>query len=392
MNIFDTIHTNYEHHFVKSNPLFLESMFGSKDLMPLWIADMDFKIAEPITNELQRLVDRGVYAYEFNPDSVFKTISDWNFKRHQLKLETKAFIQVSGVLTGIALLIRELTKENDNILIQTPVYHQFHKAIETANRKIISNPLKVVEGKYEMDFEDLEQKLQSENIKLIILCNPHNPVGRVWNRKELQKLISLANTYNVTIVSDEIHADIIYSKTAFTSIASFNNESHITILGSPAKTFGMQSISNGYLYIPNKDVFNKIKSTVSSMYLDHGNAFSTFATIAAYTKGEAWVNELLVYLENSINWILEFLQKEIPEITFFVPEGTYQIWLDFGNFNLSEEALKELIFSEAQLALTPGTWFSKDHSQFMRMNIATPLSNIQEAFYRLRRALDEKSL
>lgn len=388
MSQFDILHDDYEHKFAKNNPNYLKAMFGATDVVPFWIADMDFKVAEPITNELQRLVDRGIYAYEFDANKIFQAIADWNLKRHQLKLNNKSFIQVSGVLTGIAVLIRELSNEGDGILVQTPVYHQFYNIINTANRKIVRNPLKIVNGKYEMDFDDLEQKLQTENVKVLLFCNPHNPVGRVWNKHELQKLTELANTYNVTIISDEIHSDIVYSKATFNSIASFSNK-HIAILGSPAKTFGMQSISNGYLYIPNEEIFSKVKATIGSMYLDHGNAFSTFATIAAYTKGEKWVNELVKYLEKSIDWIQNFIQSEIPTIKMFVPEGTYQIWLDFSNLNLSEEALKDLMFIKAKLALTPGEWFDKEHSQFMRINIASPLPKLQQAFSQLKTAIHE---
>ncbi len=389
MNPFDTVHDNYEHRFAKSNPYMLKSMFGSTDMVPFWIADMDFKVAEPITNELQRLVNRGIYAYEFNTNKVFEAITDWNLKRHQLKLNSEFFLQVSSVLTGIGLLIRELSNEGDSVIIQTPAYHQFYKIIKTANRKIVKNPLKVVGGNYEMDFDDLEQKLQTENAKILLLCNPHNPVGRVWNRQELQKLTELANTYNTTIISDEIHSDIIYSKATFNSIASFSNDKHIAVLGSPAKTFGMQSISNGFLYIPDKNIFPKVKATIESMYLDHGNAFSTFATIAAYTKGEEWVDELIDYLEKSVDWIQHFIQKEIPQIKLFIPEGTYQIWLDFSKLNLSEDGLKDFIFNKAQLALTPGTWFDKDHPQCMRMNIASPLPKLKEAFLQLKNAMNE---
>ncbi len=392
MNSFDTLHDNYEHQFVKSNPDYLKSMFGTTEIVPFWIADMDFKVAEPITGELQRLADRGIYAYEFSTDNVFKAIADWNKKRHNLELNGKAFIQVSGVLTGISILVRELTNENDGVLIQTPVYHQFAQIIKTSNRKVVKNPLKIVNGNYEMDFENLENKLKTQNVKIIILCNPHNPVGRVWNGQEMQQLIRLANTYKVTIISDEIHSDIIYGDNKFNSITSFDQGKHIAVLGSPAKTFGMQSISNGYLHISNEAVFKKIKSIVSSMYLDHGNAFSTFATIAAYTKGEEWVDELVTYLKKSIDWIENFMQEEIPQVKLFIPEGTYQIWLDFSTLNLSEEALKNLVFNNAKLALTPGSWFDKNHAKFMRMNIASPLPKIQQAFYKLKDALNENNI
>ncbi|WP_106794167.1 MalY/PatB family protein [Aquimarina sp. Aq78] len=388
MSSFDKIHT-VENNFAKSNPNYLKTMFGSTDIMPLWIADMDFEIAKPIQDALQQLVTRNIYAYEFNTEDVFKAISDWNFKRHQLKLNPKSFVQVSGVLTGIGVLIRELSEKGDNIMVQTPVYHQFYKVIESANRKVVSNKLKVVDSHYKMDFEDMERKLKTLNIKAILLCNPHNPVGRVWNEEELQKLVDLANQYNVTIISDEIHSDIVYSKSQFNSIASLDNsENHIAVIGSPAKTFGMQSISNGYLYIANENIFKQVKHTIGSLYLDHGSIHSANATIAAYTKGEEWLNDLVVYLEKTMNWIIDFIEKELPQVKLYKPEGTYQIWLDFSMLNLSDNALKHLVVHQAKLALTPGDWFEKNHIQFMRMNIASPLSKIQQAFYQLKEAID----
>ncbi|WP_299887042.1 MalY/PatB family protein [uncultured Lacinutrix sp.] len=389
MSQFDTIHT-VENNFAKSNSNYLKAMFGATDVMPLWIADMDFETAKPIQEAMQKLVTRNIYAYEFNTGEVFQAISDWNYKRHQLKLNPKSFVQISGVLTGIGMLIRELSKKGDGIMVQTPVYHQFFKVIESAGRKVISNKLKVVDGNYQMDFEDIERKLKTLNIKAILLCNPHNPIGRVWTKEELNKLVNLANIYNVTIISDEIHSDIVYSKSTFNSIASIDNsENHIAVIGSPAKTFGMQSISNGYLYIPNEEIYKQVKNTIGSLYLDHGSIHSANATIAAYTKGEEWLNSLLVYLEKTMNWITNFVENELPEITIYKPEGTYQIWLDFSKMELSEKALKHLVINQAKLALTPGDWFEKSHTQFMRMNVASPLEKIQQAFYQLKQAIDD---
>ncbi|NLR91571.1 MalY/PatB family protein [Flammeovirga agarivorans] len=390
MSLFDQTQA-VENHFAKSNPNYLESMFGRTDLAPLWIADMEFKIAAPISEELKRLVDRGVYSYEFIEKDVVQAISDWNLKRHQLQLDTSSFLQVPGVLTGISILVRELSQERDAVLVQTPVYHQFFKLIKSANRTVVENPLKIQDGKYFIDFEDLEQKFKSEKVKLMILCNPHNPVGRVWTKEEMIQLNHLANQYGVTIISDEIHSDIIFSTSKFNSIASVDTlQKHIAVIGSPAKTFGMHSISNGYLYVPNEDVRQQLKSIIGGMYLDHGNILSAYGTIAAYTKGEEWLNELLGYLEQSNQWIKEFVSNELPAVTLFQPEGTYQIWLDFSALKLSDEILQHLVVDKAKLALTPGNWFGEQHGQFMRMNIASPLATLQDAFYRLKKAIDER--
>ncbi|APD08150.1 cystathionine beta-lyase [Flavobacteriaceae bacterium UJ101] len=389
MNQFDQINKNFEHKFAKENPRMLHYLFETQDVLPFWIADMDFTVAEPITKELKRLVDRSIYAYEFDAQSIFKAIVEWNKNRHNLFLDYKNFIQIPGVLTGIALLIRELTELGDGILIQTPVYHQFAQVIKKSGRKIIQNPLQIVDGEYKIDFIDLEQKLQSGKVKMILLCNPHNPIGRVWKLEELQKVVDLANQYNVRIISDEIHSDIIYSGHQFTSILSFNDSKHIALLGSPAKTFGMQSISNGYLYISDDETREQLKHTVESMHLNHGNAFTTFATIAAYQKGGPWLDDLISYLEETLSWIKEYLKKELPLITMYPAEGTYQIWLDFTKLNLSDDELKDFLVKKAKLGFAPGSWFDQNYGQFMRMNIASPLIKIQNAFKRLKTVYDE---
>ncbi|WP_027137385.1 MalY/PatB family protein [Gaetbulibacter saemankumensis] len=388
MSIFDTIESGKDK-FVKNNSSYLKSLFDTDNLMPLWIADMDFKVAPAITQGLQEIVNRGVYAYEDISPEVKQAIANWNLRRHGLDLDSKCFIQVNGVLTAIAVLLRVLTREGDGVMIQTPVYHQFYTAIKTANRTVVENPLKIENGSYVFDFEDIEQQLKLGKTKLILLCNPHNPVGRVWNRDELQKFIDLANTYNVIIVSDEVHSEIVYSNFKFNSILSFpNTENHIAVLGSPAKTFGMQSIANGYIYLNNKERFNQVNNLVTSMYLHQGGALSAYAILAAYTRGEDWVNELVAYLEKTVNWIQEFLNTELPTVKMVKPEGTYQVWLDFSALKLSESELKQLVFKEAKLGLAPGKLFGADYQLYMRMNIASPLSKIKTAFKQLKEAID----
>ncbi len=389
MNSFDSPEEHYQHDFVRHDPGMLQNMFGSTEVTPFWLADMDFKVAQPITEELRRLVERGVYAYELATKQVFGAIAEWNQQRHNLYLDQKFFIQAPGVLTGIALLIRELSKPGDGIIIQPPVYHQFARLIKTADRKIITNPLKVVNDKYEMDFDNLEKKIQSEHVRVLLLCNPHNPVGRVWSRQELQSLIRIADQHDVTIISDEIHSDIIFKGHEFNSITSLGSTKHITLLGSPAKTFGMQSIANGYLYITDETLRKSIYRTTESMYLSHGNAFSTYGAIAAFRHGGPWLDEMLTYLQETITWIRHYLEKEIPGVRMFEPEGTYQVWLDFSRLNKTPEDLNHLLVQKAKLALTPGVWFDQESDTFMRMNIASPLSKIQTAFRQLKKAIDE---
>jgi cystathionine beta-lyase len=374
--------------FAKNNDQLLENFFGTSDVTPFWIADMDFEIAQPIKDELRRLVDRGVFAYEFATTELNQAISNWFNRRHSLKLNPNNFLQVPSALTAISVLLQKFTEPKDGILIQTPVYHQFFAVINNNDRIVIESPLINTNGAYSMDFIDLEQKFKSRKIKMMILCNPHNPIGRVWRKDELQTVLDLANQYGVQIISDEIHSDIIYDNHTFCSLTSFYSDNHLTLIGSTAKTFGMQSISNGFIYVPNQKNFELAKSMVSGMFLDHGSAFTTFATIAAYKHGEEWTNDLKAYLKTIAIWIETYISEELPQIKITPLEGTYQMWLDFSGFGLTTEEIKHKLIKEAKLGLAHGDWFDKSakHDQFVRFNFASPLTKVQDAFYAIKKA------
>ncbi len=388
---FDKKRSVAKNSFVRNSEAMLNGIFGTTDVTPFWVADMDFPVANPIKEELQRLVDRGQFAYEFNSQGVFTAISDWYQRRHDLSLNVDNFVQVTGVLTGIALLIRELTDEGDSVLIQTPAYHQFSKVISTANRNVLKSPLKIVNNNYQMDFEDMEQKMAASEVKVMILCNPHNPVGRVWRKEELEQVVQLANKHHVTIISDEIHSDIIYSGHKFTSLMTIDANKHVALIGSPSKTFGMQSISNGYLYTENTKLLANMKAFAESLYIDHGNAFTTFATIAAFEKGEAWLDAFLVYMQGNIDWINDFLWSELPQVKMFPVEGTYQVWFDFSATGLAGDELTK-VFGKAGFGASPGSWFDGDAKHFARMSFASPRSEIKQAFERLKDVLEQTAV
>ncbi|WOT03577.1 MalY/PatB family protein [Shewanella youngdeokensis] len=373
--------------FIKHDNAMLNRVFGSSDVTPYWIADMDFPIASPITQAMQQLVSRESFSYEFDSKSVFDAISKWNQQRHGLILNAENFVQAPGVLSAIALLIREYTQEGEGVLIQTPVYHQFRRLIESAGRKTVNNPLKIEQGHYVIDFKHYEQQLQSGAVKMVLLCNPHNPVGRVWSKTELQQLVTIAKKYNTLIISDEVHADIIFDDAQFTSMTSLGYDNSLTIIGSPAKNFGLNSISNGYIYSNNIGLRDQIKATVASMALDNGNAFTTYATIAAYQHGKAWFDEFLAYTQNTRNWIIDFMATELPQVITFTPQGTNQIWFDFSGLNLTPMQLKSLLTEQAKLALAPGNWFGETNEQYYRMNFAAPLAQIKTSFELLKSSI-----
>ncbi|MCT4637900.1 MAG: PatB family C-S lyase [Bacteroidales bacterium] len=387
MNSFDTVNHTDNISFYKNNPAILKQLFGNNKLKSLWLADMDFKVPEAVSDEIKRLADRAIFAYEFNNNDVFKALADWYRERHNLHLNSDMFIQISGVLTALSVIIQEFTNPGDGILIQTPVYHQFASIIKKTDRRLINNPLTLNDNEYRFDTEDLKNKLSNENVKMIILCNPHNPVGRVWTKEELTKLSEIAEEFNVMIVSDKIHSDIIYRNNKFNSILSLENRNHIALLGSPAKTFGMHSISNGYIYTHNESIFSRIQSKVESLFLHHGNVISNYATIAAYTKGKEWLDELTMYLEKNIEWINTFIKREIPQIKLIKPQGTYQLWLDFRELDLNKNQLNNILFNQAQLAMAPGHWFGKNGAGFMRMNIASPLDYLESSMNDLKQVM-----
>ena len=370
--------------FVRHQPATLQRIFGSADMVPYWIADMDFAIAEPITQELQRLAARSRFAYEFDRDSLFTAISSWFQQRHNLTLAPTKFVQVPSVLAGLALLVRELTESGDGVIIQTPVYHQFKKLINAAGREAVASPLIIEAGQYKMNFDDLTDKFR--NHKVMLLCNPHNPVGRVWTDEELTQLLRLADQYGVTVISDEIHADIIYRHHTFNSITKYDGAQHIALIGSPAKTFGMQSIANGYIYTRNNQVLRQITQVTEAMYLGHGNAFTTFATIAAYQQGGTWLDELLTYLEGNLGWMESYIAHHLSGVQLYPVEGTYQMWLNFTDTGLTGKEVKQALV-KAKMGLAPGVWFDSKNELFWRMNFAAPQHIIQSSFAHLTQTL-----
>lgn len=373
--------------FVRHNPKYLNMFYGTDDVMPMWVADMDLPVADPITEAVRYVADRGQYAYEFNSEGIFAAISGWFERRHDLKLDPAKFVPFPGVLTAISLLVRELTKEGDGVLMQVPAYHQFGKVITSAGRELIKSSLTYENGRYTMDFDDLDAKLSVENVTAMILCNPHNPVGRVWTKDELAKVVEIADRNGVTIISDEIHADIIFNGHRFNSLTTVDGGQHVAVIGSPAKTFGMQSISNGYIYTENDDILKSMKALEDGMYLGHGNAFTTYATIAAYEKGDEWVDGLLAYLQGTIDAIATHLDTALPQVKMVAAEGTYQLWLDCSNTGLNGDVLKKLLGASG-FGATPGTWFDQDATQFIRINIAAPRDEIIKALQRFTTAIN----
>lgn len=376
--------------FARNNSGFLKHFFGTTDLLPLWIADMDFEISHSISDAIRDRLKSGLFGYEVRQPNVAESIVKWFQKRHNLILNPTQFLFMNNILGSMAMVIDEYTVEGDGVIIQPPVYHQFAEIIRRLNRKVVDNPLLLEAGRYEINFNHLRELAANPKNKLIILCNPHNPSGRAWPINDVKKIAKIVAENNLLILSDEIHADVIYDGFQFNSIMSPQKAMHKNsiMFGSPAKTFGMPSITDAFIYTDDKQVYKRLKNRIYKFRLESDNALTFVSTFAAYMYGEKWLENKINYFQKVIKWVNTFLATELQEISLIQPEATYQLWLDFRDLSMSDDEINTLLTKKAGLALTPGKWFGKEGIGFVRVNIATPFGNIQNAFNQLKTAIE----
>ncbi|MCK5782590.1 MAG: PatB family C-S lyase [Flavobacteriales bacterium] len=366
-------------------------LFKTDDVIPLWVADMDFVIAEPIYKALKERIKHPIFGYTFQNEDFFKAIVNWQQKRHNWKISERSISVINGVLPALAISIQALTTEGDEIMIQPPVYPPFFQIIKSSNRQIVENPLINNNGKYSIDFDDMENSFK-KGVKLIILSNPHNPVGKIWSINEINRLVELCVKYNVIILSDEIHSDLIISDKKHIPIASTSKEaSDITITYmSPSKTFNIAGLAIAYTIIENRHLKKRYKDKLDSMHLSMGNVFGTEALIAAYNEGEEWLNSLTTYIKANVIFVTEFIKIHIPEIEVAKSEATYLLWLDFNKLFDKHSDLKEFLIKEAKLGLNSGTDFGTQGNCFARINLASSRDIIEKAMFQLKDAFDRK--
>lgn len=368
---------------------FMERTFGHKDLLPMWIADMDFAAPEPVVNTLMKKARHGVYGYTDKPRSFYDSISNWVSKRHGWEINNKWIVTTPGVVPAISLSVLAFTEPGDKVLLQSPVYHPFFSSIESNRRVIVNNRLKLEDGRYSMDFADLEEKL-SKGVKMMILCNPHNPAGRVWNYDELVKIGDLCEKYNVLIVSDEIHSDLVYSGKRHIPIASLSKDiSNRTITCmAPSKTFNIAGLSTSVVIISNKHLLRKFEDSVAQIGIDMCNLFGIFALQSAYKHCEDWLEELLIYLEGNADFLVNYIETRIPKVNVQKPQATYLAWLDFRELGLDQSSLISLMAKKAKVGLNDGAAFGPGGEGFMRMNFACPRSVLEEGLKRIENAVN----
>lgn len=359
------------------------------DVLPLWVADMDFRTAPHIIEKAVADASLGIYGYTESKDDYFQAVANWYRTYFDWNVEKKWLVKTPGIVFAIGLAIKALTKEGDGVMIQQPVYYPFSEVIKDNDRKLVNNALVLRNGHYEIDFEDFEQKIIQEQVKLFVLCSPHNPVGRVWTREELQKIGEICLKYGVKVVSDEIHSDFVYGDRkhyVFTTVDPGFEEFSI-VCTAPSKTFNLAGLQASNIFIPNVQIRKAFLKQMSAVGYSQLNMIGLHACKAAYETGREWLEELKVYLKGNLDFVREYLEQNLPQIKLIEPEGTYLIWLDCRALGLPEAKLEHLIVHEAKLWLDSGAIFGKDGEGFERINIACPRAILEEACKRLCRAV-----
>lgn len=360
------------------------------DVLPLWVADMDFKTSDRILEEIHRRIDHGIFGYTETGDAYFEAVSGWLKKHHNLEIKQDWIIKTPGIVFALAMAVKAYTKEGDAVLIQQPVYYPFSEVIADNGRVVVSSDLVLNSvGKYEIDFDDLEQKIKENQIKLFLLCSPHNPVGRVWTEEELKRIADICVRHEVIVISDEIHADFVYDGYKHTPLLNVDARiaDYCVTCTSPAKTFNLAGLQISNIIIPNEGVRKQFKKQVDAAGYSQANTIGIVACEAAYRYGEEWYDALRQYLQENLDFVREYLKNNLPQIKLIEPEGTYLIWLDFSALGLSATALEDLVVNKAKLWLDSGAIFGKVGIGFQRINIATNRSVLKEALDRIREAI-----
>jgi cystathionine beta-lyase len=352
-----------------------ETIFGKEEVIPMWVADMDFKAPNEVLDALKKIIDHGVFGYSTRTESYYNSIIRWFEIYHDWKIEKEWISFTPGVVPGLKIAINAYTKPGDKIMIQTPVYYPFYDVIKTNERVIVKNEMIYSKKGYIIDFDDLEKKFKDKNLKLFILCSPHNPVGRVWTKDELEKIANLAKKYNILVISDEIHADLVYKgykHIPFQKISEYSKNNSISF-NAPSKTFNIAGLETANAVIPNPELKKKFENSKARYSSDLTNIFGIRGLEAAYNYGRDWLEDLLDYLQENIDYIEQYLNNNIPQIKFVKPEGTYLLWLDMRELG-DEDTVKDILINDAGVGLEEGSIFGEEGKGFFRMNIATTMN------------------
>ncbi|MBU8905300.1 MalY/PatB family protein [Desertibacillus haloalkaliphilus] len=369
----------------------VDKLYNGKDLWPMWVADMDFRAPEAVLEAIQEKVEHGILGYTVRPESLDQAVVNWFKTEYGWTVDPKALQYTAGVVPTITQLIQAFTDEDDKIIIQTPVYYPFYSVVTNVNRRLVKNPLQFDGKQYRFDFDHLEASID-EHTKMLILCNPHNPAGRVWSKEELQRLAEICKKHDLLVISDEIHADLMlngHHHVPFASLSSDTANRTITCLA-PSKTFNLAGIQSSITVIENEQYYKKFAKHLQNQFLFMPNLFASVATEAAYRHGKPWLTELRAYLEDNLRYVINFVGEHMPKIKVVEPEGTYLVWLDCSELGMTAAERRKWLEDKAKVALSHGSTFGEEGKDFERMNIACPRQTLTEGLERLKRAYQEQ--
>ena len=383
---FDTIVDRYNTGSVKYDTAERSGM--PADVMPMWVADMDFRAPDEIVSRMRQLCDFGVYGYTMVTDSYFDAVRNWFSSRFDWEVERKWLVTTPGVVFALSAAVKAFTEPGEGVLIQRPVYYPFTEVVENNGRVVVNSSLRYDKGSYAIDYEDLEAKLARDDVKLMLICSPHNPVGRVWTRDELSKVCRLCLKYNVKMVSDEIHADFVFSNREHVPLASLSEQvrENCVVCTAPSKSFNLAGLQISNIFIPNRDMRHAFRRELEKTGLFGVNMVGLCACQAAYESGGEWLDQLKEYLEGNIQFLKSFVNEHMPRIKVVDTEGTYLVWMDLQELNLVDQ--KDFIVNKAGLWLDTGSMFGDEGRGFERINVACPRTVLEEALNRLKRAYD----
>lgn len=385
-SVFDEVIDRSSTGSVKWDPFYLKKLFGKEDLLPLWVADMDFRAPQPVIDALVERVKHGIFGYT-GPDYIKYTNSviNWFKRRHNWIIDKDWLVFSPGIVQACTYIIQRFSQPGDKVIIQEPVYYPFASIIKNNGRTVVSNQLELNNGYYRMNYEDFEEKAKDSRTKILILCSPHNPVGRVWTEDELNKLGNICLENDILIISDEIHCDLVFTKYKHTVFSSISEEfaQHSITCTAGSKTFNLAGLQHSNVIIQNKVVRDTFEVQMENNALMIPNSFGALALQVAYDKGEVWLESLIKILERNLRFLKEFINKRLPEIRVIEPEGTYLVWLDFRKFGIPHKELEKKMVDEAKLALDSGYKFGAGGEGFERINLACPLSILKESLERI---------
>jgi len=376
---------------VKWDKQFLKEHFKTDDILPLWVADMDFQCPQPVIDALKKRVDAEIYGYCWHKTPTYlDAVSNWMKRRHGWEIDNEWIVFSPGIVPAIYMLVQTFTNVGEKVLVQSPVYYPFFSAVENNGRSLLINQLHYENKKYTFDYEDFEEKAKDPLTKMFILCSPHNPVGRVWTEEELKRIGEICLENDILIVSDEIHHDLILSRNKHTLFSTISEEfeENAIMCTAPSKTFNIAGLQTSNIIIPDEKIRESFTNTISKRNgVSIPNTFGIVALIAAYNEGEEWLEQVMNYIEANFKYLREFVNENLPAVDFIEPEGTYLAWLDFNRLGMDDEKLREFMLKKAKVALDEGKIFGPGGEGFERINVACPRSILKECMIRIMKSL-----